>query len=88
MICLESLNTHNTVLTVWPTVHTYKDILKYSFFSQGYHGIKEEVFLSLPVIVGETGITHTLNQDLSQDEKDKLLKGADKIQQAIDTIVW
>ncbi|KMR05025.1 l-lactate dehydrogenase [Lasius niger] len=33
-----------------------------------YHGIKEEVFLSLPCTLGEDGVTHIVQQKLTDDE--------------------
>ena len=43
---------------------------------QGYHGIDEEVFLSLPVVVGENGINAVFNQRLADDEVEKIKKSA------------
>ena len=43
---------------------------------QGYHGIQEEVFLSLPVVVGENGINAIFNQKLADDEVEKIKKSA------------
>jgi len=43
---------------------------------QGYHGIDVEVFLSLPVIVGENGINAIFNQKLADDETEKIKKSA------------
>jgi len=43
---------------------------------QGYHGIDEEVFLSLPVVVGENGINAVFNQKLANDEVERIKKSA------------
>jgi len=43
---------------------------------QGYHGIEHEVFLSLPVVVGENGINAVFNQKLADDEVEKIKKSA------------
>lgn len=43
---------------------------------QGYHGIDHEVFLSLPVVVGENGINAVFNQKLADDEVEKIKKSA------------
>ena len=45
-------------------------------YLQGYHGIEEEVFLSLPCVVGETGITHIFQQTLNDEEQKKLQHSA------------
>ncbi|ESO05340.1 hypothetical protein HELRODRAFT_156879 [Helobdella robusta] len=49
-----------------------KIIYALTTLAQGYHGIKEEVFLSLPCVIGEKGIAAVFNQNLSQDEIEKL----------------
>lgn len=43
---------------------------------QGCHGITDEVFLSLPAVVGETGITHIFKMDLNELETKKLQESA------------
>lgn len=39
---------------------------------QGFHGITEDVFLSLPCILGHDGVTDIIKQHLTQDERDQL----------------
>ena len=46
---------------------------------QGYHGIEQEVFLSLPVVVGENGITAVFNQKLNEQESDKVRSSAQQL---------
>jgi len=53
---------------------------------QGYHGIEEEVFLSMPVIVGENGINAIFNQKLSDDEVQKIKKSAATLRDIINKI--
>jgi len=53
---------------------------------QGYHGIEEEVFLSLPVIVGENGINAVFNQKLDEDEVYKIKKSGSTLREIIDNI--
>lgn len=53
---------------------------------QGYHGIDEEVFLSLPVIVGENGVNAIFNQKLSDEEIQKIKKSAVTLREIIDKI--
>jgi len=43
---------------------------------KGYHGIKQDVFLSLPCVLGENGITHTINQILDDQEVAQLQRSA------------
>lgn len=39
---------------------------------KGYHGVTSDVFLSLPCIIGENGVTHIVNQNLSEEERSAL----------------
>ncbi|CAG0884720.1 unnamed protein product [Darwinula stevensoni] len=43
-----------------------------AILSNGFHGIQEEVFLSLPCVVGENGINYVVKQTLTEDERNKL----------------
>jgi L-lactate dehydrogenase len=43
---------------------------------QDQHGIDKEVFLSLPCVLGENGVTHIVKQPLTQEEKEMLHKSA------------
>ncbi len=54
--------------------------------SQGYHDIGEEVFLSLPCVVGECGLTHVLRQNLTEAERMKLRESAKTLRGVIDGI--
>lgn len=58
-----------------------------STLATGYHGITEEVFLSLPVVVGENGITAVFNQKLSEAEAAKVLSSAKTLHEVIKGIV-
>lgn len=52
----------------------------------GEHGVQQEVFLSLPCILGSNGVTHIVRQFLQPDETEKLRKSAatmDKVQHGI-----
>ena len=53
---------------------------------QGYHGIEEEVFLSLPVVVGENGINAVFNQKLDDDEVEQIKKSATTLREIINNI--
>ncbi|RCN42336.1 lactate/malate dehydrogenase, NAD binding domain protein [Ancylostoma caninum] len=41
---------------------------------KGMHGITDDVYLSLPCVLGMNGVTHIIKQNLSQDEVEKLHK--------------
>ncbi|CAD6187788.1 unnamed protein product [Caenorhabditis auriculariae] len=43
---------------------------------KGLHGISEDVYLSLPVVLGAGGITHVVKQNLEKQEVEKLHKSA------------
>lgn len=43
---------------------------------KGYHGINEDVFLSLPVVLGGKGITDIVMQNLTEDETKKIQESA------------
>jgi len=50
---------------------------------QGFHGIDEEVFLSLPVVISESGITSVLRQNLDEDEQSKVVASAKTLHEVI-----
>lgn len=43
---------------------------------QGQHGVEEEVFLSLPCVMADTGVTHIIKQPLTAEEIEKLKNSA------------
>ncbi|KAK2585736.1 hypothetical protein KPH14_010347 [Odynerus spinipes] len=45
----------------------------------GHHGITEDVFLSLPCVLGENGVTSIVHQILTDEEQELLKKSADTI---------
>jgi len=53
---------------------------------QGYHGIEEDIYISLPVVVGESGITSVFNQKLSDDERSKIVKSAKTLREVLDGV--
>ncbi|XP_030645485.1 L-lactate dehydrogenase A chain isoform X1 [Chanos chanos] len=46
---------------------------------QGMHGIKDEVFLSLPCVLGNSGLTHVIHMTLQPDEEKQLVKSAETL---------
>lgn len=45
-------------------------------FFQGLHGIDQDVFLSVPAVLGENGISSIVKQLLNPQENEALLKSA------------
>jgi len=43
---------------------------------KGRHGIEDDVFLSLPAILGENGVTHVISQTLTDEEVAKIQESA------------
>jgi L-lactate dehydrogenase len=64
-----------------------KTIYTLSTHATGHHGIKEEVFLSLPVVIGETGITAVFNQLIDDAEAEKIRASGGTLRKVIDGIV-
>ncbi|XP_061825975.1 L-lactate dehydrogenase A chain [Nerophis lumbriciformis] len=46
---------------------------------QGMYGVKEEVFLSVPSVLGNTGLTDVINMNLKPEEKKQLEKSAETL---------
>ncbi|XP_053304705.1 L-lactate dehydrogenase A chain [Spea bombifrons] len=46
---------------------------------KGMYGVKEDVFLSVPCVLGNLGITDVVNMTLKPDEEDRLRKSADTL---------
>jgi L-lactate dehydrogenase len=67
----------NTILKNQRLIYTL------STCAQGFHGIGEEVFVSLPVVIGESGITSVFNQKLSESELGKIQKSAKALRDII-----
>jgi len=53
---------------------------------EGWNGISEEVFLSIPVVIGENGITHLVSQKLNESELEKMRKSAKALRHVIQGI--
>ncbi|GFG32648.1 hypothetical protein Cfor_04752 [Coptotermes formosanus] len=51
-------------------VHAVSTLVK------GQHGIDKDVFLSLPCVLGENGVTHIVKQPLTPEEKEMLHRSA------------
>lgn len=49
------------------------------FVSQGMHGVKDEVFLSVPCVLGNSGLTDVIHMTLKPDEEKQLVKSAETL---------
>ena len=56
-----------------------KNIKYFSFHPQGLYGIKEDVFLSVPCILGQNGISDVVKVTLTHEEEACLKKNADTL---------
>ncbi|XP_010280034.1 PREDICTED: L-lactate dehydrogenase A chain isoform X3 [Phaethon lepturus] len=62
-----------TIMKNLRRVHPISTVVK------GMHGIKDDVFLSVPCVLGNTGITDVVKMILKPEEEDKLRKSADTL---------
>lgn len=61
-------------------------IIIYFKYNKEKHGVSEDVFFSLPCVLGVGGITNVLSTTLAKPELDKLLQSAktiDEVQKGI-----
>jgi len=70
------------------SVYVYVTTVQRSVFTlstlpEGWNGIYEEVFLSIPVVVGENGITHLVSQKLNESELKLMQKSVKTLHAAI-----
>jgi L-lactate dehydrogenase len=56
-----------------------RNIMPLSTCVRGLYGVNEDVFLSVPCVVGTRGIHRTLEIDLSDSEKESFAETADTI---------
>jgi len=61
-------------------------IITVSTLVGGWNGIEDEVYLSVPCVLGANGITHTINQTLADPEKEKLIESVGTMKQIMDGI--
>lgn len=50
-----------------------------SFCVQGLYGIKDDVFLSVPCVLGQNGISDVVKVTLTSEEEARLKKSADTL---------
>ncbi|MBN3300852.1 LDHA dehydrogenase, partial [Amia calva] len=71
-----------TLLKNLRKVHPVSTMVKVTLlFSppQGMHGIHDEVFLSVPCVLGNTGLSDIVKMSLKKEEEDQLRKSADTL---------
>lgn len=50
-----------------------------AFAFQGLHGVKDEVFLSIPAVLGNSGLTDVIHMTLKPEEEKQLVKSAETL---------
>lgn len=61
-----------------PRIHR-QNVKCFPFCLQGLYGIKEDVFLSVPCILGQNGISDVVKVTLTPEEEARLKKSADTL---------
>ncbi|XP_072164959.1 L-lactate dehydrogenase-like isoform X1 [Diadema setosum] len=56
-----------------------KGVFAVSTVAKGYHGIQHPVFLSLPCVLGQDGISHVIKQNLNPKEQAQLQESANTL---------
>ena len=72
-LCEAILKNQRTVFTV-------------GILPEGWNGVTDEVFLSIPAIIGEGGVTHIVNMKLEPAEARKVQESAKTLRRVIDAI--
>ena len=58
------------------------------FYIQGFHGIDEDVFLSLPCVLGSKGVMYVIKQTLDENEVKQLQSCARTMHEIQKTLVF
>ena len=67
-------------------IKNQKTIYTVGIMPEGWNGINDEVFFSIPAIIGEGGITHIVNMKLDPVEHKKVADSAKVLRKIIDGI--
>ncbi|CAG0922435.1 unnamed protein product [Notodromas monacha] len=59
-----------------------------STYVKGYHGIEQDVFLSLPCVLGENGVNSVVLQNLSKQERIQLQRSASTLGSVQEGVAW
>ncbi|VDO95153.1 unnamed protein product [Heligmosomoides polygyrus] len=65
-----------------------RNVFALSVNVNGLHGITDDVYLSLPCVVGTNGVTHVVKQNLNPEEIDKLHKSWKTLSEVQHNIKW
>jgi len=60
-------------------LHNSRNVFALSINVKGFHGINNDVYLSLPCVLGSEGITDVVKQNLNEQEIHQLQKSAEQI---------
>jgi len=66
--------------------YVQRSVFTLATLPEGWNGISDEVFLSIPVCIGEKGITHLVSQKLSESELAKVQQSAQTLRHVMDDI--
>uniref|UniRef100_A0AAQ4QJR3 L-lactate dehydrogenase n=1 Tax=Gasterosteus aculeatus aculeatus TaxID=481459 RepID=A0AAQ4QJR3_GASAC len=66
----------NLVESILKNLHKVHPV---STLVQGMHGVKDEVFLSVPSVLGNSGLTDVIHMTLKPDEEKQLMSSADTL---------
>jgi L-lactate dehydrogenase len=67
-------------------LHNHRNVFALTTNVKGIHGIEEDVFLSLPCVLGSNGLTHVVRQTLLPNEIEKLHKSAKTLREIQDKL--
>jgi len=65
-------------------LHNCREVFSISTMVKGYHGLADEVFLSLPVVLGDFGVCDVIKQPLAPEEIKLLQTGTAELKAALD----
>jgi L-lactate dehydrogenase len=61
-------------------------VVTVGWLPEGWNGITEEVFMSIPCVVGERGISHIVSMKLNESELAKVKQSASTLRDIINGI--
>merc|ERR1712042_409130 len=65
-------------------LHNNREVFAVSTMVKGYHGLADEVFLSLPVVLGDFGVCDDIKQPLAPEEVKQLQTGTAELKAFLD----
>jgi len=67
-------------------LHNSREVFAVSTMVKGYHGLTDEVFLSLPCVLGDFGVCDVIKQTLQPDEVEKLKSGTAAMKTLVESL--